>query len=195
MLDLGCGSVSQKEPGEGSGFEYLGADYHSVYADVLIDAHSLPFREDSFDFIYANSVLEHLQYPVVAMRETQRVLRPDAIFLGAVSFMEPFHMNSFYHHTHLGVASTLQQAGFEVLSIVPSGEWSVLRAHCEMGFLPGVPETISRWLIASLQALHRTCWKLAGRKASQYNEDARIRNTTGSFAFAATKRKSGRRFA
>jgi SAM-dependent methyltransferase len=43
----------------------------------------LPFADSSFDVVYANAVLMYLRYPVHALAEMRRVLRPDG--LAAVS--------------------------------------------------------------------------------------------------------------
>jgi hypothetical protein len=59
-LELGCAEILQKSALEESGFEYLGVDYDSTHAQMLLDAHSLPFRDNSFPFVVAFAFLEHL---------------------------------------------------------------------------------------------------------------------------------------
>jgi SAM-dependent methyltransferase len=46
---------------------------------VLIDAHSLAFRDSVFDQILCFEVLEHLDSPVRALKEFRRVLKDDGI--------------------------------------------------------------------------------------------------------------------
>jgi hypothetical protein len=54
--------------------------------------------------VFCYAVLEHLHSLVLAIRETERVLRPDGIFIGTVSQGEPFHA-SYFHHTVWGLVS------------------------------------------------------------------------------------------
>ena len=42
---------------------------------------SLPFRDDCFDLVTMNMVMEHLDHPAAEMREIHRVLAPGGIFL------------------------------------------------------------------------------------------------------------------
>jgi ubiquinone/menaquinone biosynthesis C-methylase UbiE len=41
------------------------------------DAHALEFEDDHFDVVYCRYVLEHLTYPLQALKEMHRVLKPD----------------------------------------------------------------------------------------------------------------------
>lgn len=43
---------------------------------VLADAHRLPFRDGSVEFVVASEIVEHLNDPAVAAREIWRILRP-----------------------------------------------------------------------------------------------------------------------
>jgi SAM-dependent methyltransferase len=44
----------------------------------------LPFADASFDVVVAGEVIEHLQFPTIAVGELFRVLRPGGTFLGSV---------------------------------------------------------------------------------------------------------------
>ena len=63
VLDLGCGPRDQAKPMELVGYQYVGADYSSPSADLLVDAHSMPFCDDSFECVFCYAVLEHLHSP------------------------------------------------------------------------------------------------------------------------------------
>ena len=102
VLDLGCGPRDQEKPMVSVGYQYLGVDYSSPSADLLVDAHSMPFCDDSFECVFSYAVLEHLRFPILAIREIERVLRPGGVFIGTVSQGEPFHA-SYFHHTAWGL--------------------------------------------------------------------------------------------
>lgn len=55
---------------------YLTADIDSPLADVKMDLHQIDFPDNSFDVIFCNHVLEHVQDDQKCMRELYRVLAP-----------------------------------------------------------------------------------------------------------------------
>lgn len=85
------------------------------------DAESLPFAANSFDFVVAFDIFEHLQGDEVSMWEIARVLRPGGVLLANVpAFQKLFsgHDVSFDHIRRYqpGEFDTkLRKAGFETL--------------------------------------------------------------------------------
>jgi SAM-dependent methyltransferase len=189
MLDLGCGGTIHRGVCEHAGFEYVGLDYDAPKAPFLGDAHALPFKDESFEFILTVAVLEHIRYPFVMIREAFRVLKPGGKLIGTVAFLEPFHLDSYYHHSHLGTLNTLTYSGFCVEQIAPHADWSVLTAQAVMGLFPRVPRKLSKLLVYPLETLHKTLWQLRKLKnrGRNFNPYERIRNTTGAFTFVAHK--------
>ena len=55
--------------------DYVTADLDSPIADVKADIINLPFNDNSFDIVFCNHVLEHIQDDKTAMKELYRVMR------------------------------------------------------------------------------------------------------------------------
>jgi len=145
LLDLGCGPRDQAAPTEHWGASYVGIDYSSAQADLLADAHAIPFRDGTFDVVLSYAVLEHLYHPFLAAREVARVLRPGGVYVGTVSQGEPFH-DSFFHHTAWGLLTVLRPAGLRATRLWSSHD--TLHALSTMGRYP-------RALRLAIEAVHR----------------------------------------
>lgn len=57
--------------------EYISADLYSPIVDVKADILALPFADESFDIVFCNHVLEHIEDDWKAMSELYRVLKND----------------------------------------------------------------------------------------------------------------------
>lgn len=138
VLDLGCG--------EGNSIDLFKriaptAKWHGVDIEdspevkrrtrkhVLIktfDGVNLPYSDSYFDLIYCNQVLEHVRYPDKLMAEVFRALKPNGQFIGAVSYLEPFHSYSIFNFTPYGIIRVLEDAGLNVKEIRPGSDASLL---------------------------------------------------------------------
>lgn len=56
--------------------DYITADIESPLAKVKMDVHSIPFADNTFDVVFCNHVLEHVDDDLVACSEFNRVLKP-----------------------------------------------------------------------------------------------------------------------
>lgn len=56
--------------------EYITADLESPLAKVKMDVHAIPFEDNSFDVIFCNHVMEHVDDDLLACSEINRVLKP-----------------------------------------------------------------------------------------------------------------------
>ncbi|MFW6032475.1 MAG: methyltransferase domain-containing protein [Phycisphaeraceae bacterium] len=143
VLEIGCGGGQMRAWAEDRGLVYVGTDISRTRVrehlrrhggpDLLCDAHFLPFADGSFDVVYSAAVTEHLASPFLVAQEVARVLRPGGVYLGNVSFLEPWHGGSFFHMSPMGVFELLSQAEFEIDCIWPGEGYSGYRALCSMG--------------------------------------------------------------
>src|SRR5882762_3131454 len=86
VLDFGCGAGNMVE-------EYCAAGYDAFGCDIRIaneterlrrigeETRSLPFGDSSFDFVFSDQVLEHVQDHASAFAEIKRVMKPGGIGL------------------------------------------------------------------------------------------------------------------
>lgn len=59
-----------------SNLDYVTTDLNSPLADVKADICNLPFKDNEFDIILCNHVLEHIPDDTKAMEELYRILKP-----------------------------------------------------------------------------------------------------------------------
>jgi SAM-dependent methyltransferase len=144
VLDLGCGPRDQAGPIASLGHQYVGIDLFNHCADIRADAHALPFHDESFDFVFSYTVLQHLHNPFLGLQEVKRVLKPGGIYCGTVSQGEPFQ-SSFFHHTVWGILSLANVFDLQVLRL-----WSCLDTLAGLGRIGSYP----RVLRAGLRAIN-----------------------------------------
>jgi SAM-dependent methyltransferase/uncharacterized protein YbaR (Trm112 family) len=143
ILEIGCGGGQMRDWINKKNHHYIGTDIskNRVYSflkahggpDILCDAHFLPFCDQKFDLVYTAAVTEHLACPYLAAQEIARVLKPGGYYLGNVSFLEPWHDDSYFHMSPLGVYENLTQAGFVANHIWPGQGYSGFHAIMNMG--------------------------------------------------------------
>lgn len=56
--------------------DYTTCDLNSPIADIKADIQNLPFEDNSFDVIFCNHVLEHVEDDKKALRELFRIMKP-----------------------------------------------------------------------------------------------------------------------
>lgn len=71
---------------------------------LLLDAHDIPFEDESFDGVIVQAVLEHVVDPYRCVEEIHRVLKVDGLVYAETPFMQQVHGGryDFTRFTHLG---------------------------------------------------------------------------------------------
>lgn len=74
---------------------------------VIGDLFSLPFRDETFDYVFSIYVLEHVPNPEFAIKEMHRVLKPGGICYSFIPFIQGYHAapNDFLRFTSSGVVN------------------------------------------------------------------------------------------
>jgi SAM-dependent methyltransferase len=84
--------------------------------DVVGDAHSLPYGDETVDVIYCDAVIEHLSSPIQAVREMYRVLKLEGRAFVSTPFLQAYH--GYPHHyqnfTLTGHMQLFTQQGFQL---------------------------------------------------------------------------------
>tara|TARA_B100001245_G_C22839795_1_gene403719 strand:- start:6 stop:770 length:765 start_codon:yes stop_codon:yes gene_type:complete len=75
--------------------DYITGDIESPLAKVKMDIHEIPFEENTFDVIFCNHVLEHVDSDIKAMQEMLRVLKPGGWAILQVPFFYPLKDETF----------------------------------------------------------------------------------------------------
>ncbi|MFW9878000.1 MAG: class I SAM-dependent methyltransferase [Candidatus Thorarchaeota archaeon] len=78
-LDVGCREGIQSKWLESKGYDVTSIDIEKNYDKCIIaDANEyLPFKDSSFDLIWASELIEHLEDPKKTINEFKRVLKPN----------------------------------------------------------------------------------------------------------------------
>lgn len=133
LLDIGCGRGDYLEAFSGLGFSVTGVDISkSASVDEKkfkvetadLEEESLPFSDNSFDFVFCKSVIEHMKQPTNLMREALRVLKPGGIAVVMTPSWEHTYWGPFYvDHTHVtpftipSLNDALMLSGFKEIDV------------------------------------------------------------------------------
>lgn len=83
-----------------SNLDYTTADLVSPIADLHIDIMQIPLEDNTYDIVFCNHVLEHVENDITAMKEIYRVLKPE----GWAIIQVP--INYTYEKTHEDLSIT-----------------------------------------------------------------------------------------
>lgn len=84
---------------------------------VVGDGYALPFRDQTFDAIFCEYVIEHVPDPECFLRAASRTLKADGCFYLEVPFLQPAHdlPGDYTRWTRNGFVSGMERAGLRVV--------------------------------------------------------------------------------
>ena len=124
VYDIGCGKKPFASLLDGKVKKYIGVDvedgfYDPSHIDLFGFAHDVPIDDKSADAVISAQVLEHLEYPEEAIRETARILKEKGHLFLAFPFLYPLHAepHDYSRITEFKITKMLETAGFEILEL------------------------------------------------------------------------------
>ena len=142
VLNIGAGGTVQRYP---NCVEFE----HKIFqhTDVVGDAHHLPFRDGTFDRVFAFNVFEHLVDPKTAATEILRVLKPGGLVAIHTAFLQAVHEppNHFYNATEFGVREWFAEYEIEACQVSGNFGPGVMLAFLISNVLEAVRASEASW--------------------------------------------------
>ncbi len=131
LVDIGCGEKYYEPVLAPFISKYWGVDHpeslHNLEKiDILASAYNIPVEKDWFDCVLCSAVLEHLEEPEAALRESWRILKPEGYAIYSIPFIWHIHEapRDFYRYSKYGIEYLFQKVGFEITELQAlSGFW------------------------------------------------------------------------
>lgn len=190
VYDIGCGSKPFKNFLSDKVYKHIGVDIEDgFYNDNNVDLHGtaydVPVKESVADAVISSQVIEHLERPIDAITEANRILKNDGIFFLSFPFLYPLHAapHDYLRYTEFYIRNALVENGFEVVEYNHlGGFWYALGVFFEIylnAFNRGILKKIYfislvRWIVQSplliFHILEQTSLKLLGKDPSTSRE-------------------------
>jgi SAM-dependent methyltransferase len=122
VYDIGCGQKPFAEFLRGKVRNHVGVDladgfYAPDRVDLVGTAYDVPAPNGSADAIILSQVIEHLETPLLAMKEASRLLKPGGILFLSFPFLYPQHAQprDYLRYTEYYLKSRLAGDEFEII--------------------------------------------------------------------------------
>jgi len=123
VYDIGCGQKPFADFLRGKVKSHIGVDlvdgfYSPDQVDLIGTAYDVPAPDASGDAIILSQVIEHLETPMLAMKEANRLLKPGGVLFLSFPFLYPQHAQprDYLRYTEYYLASTLADKNFEIVA-------------------------------------------------------------------------------
>jgi len=114
VLDLGAGSSPYRSSLKNVS-EFFSLDSNlNKRPIVYADAHFIPFVDHAFDTVLCTFLLEYVNDPRLVIKEIQRILKHNGIFVIGTNFLYRYRFNThdLWRFTHEGLTSiSIQDSG------------------------------------------------------------------------------------
>ena len=134
LIDIGCGYMPFHDQITPLVETYDGLDLFPRTTDVryVSDVQNMPEIPDStYNSAICLEVLEHVPDPFQAVREIQRILKPQGKLILTVPHLSRLHdePHDYYRYTNHGLLYLLTQAGFTNIQVIPRGSLFSFLGH------------------------------------------------------------------
>lgn len=159
-LDVGCGAMPYRDRILRTADSYDGLDAEVRHPDVRYVASATdmsPVEDASYDTVLCSEVLEHVDDPVLALREIARVVRPGGQVILSVPFLGRLHEEpyDFARYTEHGLRKLCGDVGLEIEAVEVTGSVASFVGHQISTVLVGatwhVP--VLKWLSLATNAV------------------------------------------
>lgn len=114
--------------------DYITADLESPWAKVKMDVHAIPFEDNTFDVIFCNHLLEHVDDDKRALSEMYRVMKPGGWGImqspvnetREVTYEDPSITDPAEREKHFGQRDHLREFGKDYPERLKAGGFTVI---------------------------------------------------------------------
>jgi len=152
LLDAGAGSFRYRDTLMNKGYTYESQDFVNVFDlskrgqhTYTCDINAIPVEAERFEVIICTQVLEHLENPLTAFLELERILKKGGSLYLTTNFLFPIHGEPFdyFRFTKFGLQSLSSASGFVINEIQPRGGFFSLVAK----IIFDGPAVLKCWLL------------------------------------------------
>ena len=158
ILDAGAGELKYKPlcshleyvsqdfaqyDGQGDGLGLQMGKWDQSKLDIISDITDIPEPDNSFDAVMCIEVIEHVPYPVQAIQELARLLRPGGVLILTAPFNSLTHYAPYFYYSGYSkyfYEYWLEKFGVEILDLAWNGNYFEYLAQ-ELRRLPEMGQT------------------------------------------------------